>query len=365
MKNKPYLPSKLPLENTPWDKIITLIGKANGEIARYDGILQSVPNPTMLLSPLTTQEAVLSSKIEGTQATLEDVLKYEANPKQKVEKHNDIQEVLNYRKAMFLAISEMERKPMTLKLIKKIHSVLLDSVRGQNKGRGQFRTVQNWIGKPGSPMEEARYVPPEPMFLAEYLDNFEKYIHYTEKDRLVQLAIVHAQFEIIHPFLDGNGRIGRILVPLYLYEKKILSNPMFYVSAYLENHRQQYYDTLLSITKSGNWVGWIIFFMTALIEQSKANSIKARQILRMYDLMKTKIVDITHSQYSILALDYLFKAPIVSTSDFIEQTRIPRQSALRILKKLNGAEILGIFEIGRGNKPTIYIFNDLLNIITK
>ena len=171
---KPFIPHDLPLENLDWKKFRKQIGPANRALARYDGILQSIPNPAVLLSPLTTQEAVLSSKIEGTQATLEEVLKYEADPKRQTEHYQDIQEIINYRKAMAYAVEELDLRPINLNLVKRVHSILLDSVRGQNKKRGNFRKAQNWIGKPGSPQEEARYIPPAPLKLPEFLDKFEK-----------------------------------------------------------------------------------------------------------------------------------------------------------------------------------------------
>jgi len=222
---QPYKPQKLPLDSIDWGSLVDLIARANAALARYDGMLETMVNPTLLLSPLTTQEAVLSSRIEGTQATLEEVLEFEADPTRKIEpsKYADIQEIINYSKAMQHAVTLLKTKALCLNLIKELHAILLDSVRGANKARGEFRRIQNWIGPPGCSIEEATFVPPSPDVLPQALDNWEKYIHYNEKERLVQLAIVKAQFELIHPFLDGNGRIGRMLVPLFLYEKKLLS----------------------------------------------------------------------------------------------------------------------------------------------
>ena len=259
---KPYIPDTLPLQNIDWVKFVNLIGKANAELARYDGILQGIINPHVLLSPLTTKEAVLSSRIEGTQASLVEVFEFEASKQADIqtEKQKDIQEIINYRKSMGIAVNWLAKKPITINMIKEVHSILLDSVRGKDKGRGRFRTVQNWIGRPGTSIEQAEYVPPEPMRIMEFLSNFEKYIHYEEKDILVQLAIVHAQFEIIHPFVDGNGRVGRILIPLFLYEKRLLSLPMFYISEYFETNRDEYYDRLKAITSEKRWEEWIEFF---------------------------------------------------------------------------------------------------------
>jgi len=218
---KPFIPDKLPLESINWESHVPLIGQANAALDRYDGMLQGIPNPGVFLSPLTTQEAVLSSKIEGTLvSSMEEVLEFEASPREPVEpsKKTDIQEIINYRTAMWKAMESIEERPLCLNLVKDLHGILLDSVRGRDKALGEFRRTQNYIAPPGSPIEQATYVPPSPELLPAVLDNWEKYMHFAEKDVLVHLAIVKAQFEIIHPFLDGNGRLGRMLIPLFLFD---------------------------------------------------------------------------------------------------------------------------------------------------
>lgn len=206
---KPFTPEKLPIKDIDWEGLIPVLGKANRALAKYDGALYGLPNPEVLLSPLTTQEAVLSSRIEGTQATLGEVLKFDAGEEpQQESKRLDIQEIVNYRRALRVAEAELQSRPFNLNLLLHLHDLLLDSVRGRNKARGQFRKHQNWIGAPGSTVESADFVPPAPEILPEYLDNWEKYYHLDRPDPLVQLAIIHAQFEILHPFLDGNGRLG-------------------------------------------------------------------------------------------------------------------------------------------------------------
>lgn len=362
---KPYIPETLPLKKLDWMRFVNFIGSSNGEIARYDGILQGIINPEVMLSPLMTKEAVLSSRIEGTQATLEEVLEFEASQKEEftTEREKDIQEIINYRKSIRFAVEWLQKKPITLNLIKEIHSILLDSVRGRDKGRGRFRPVQNWIGKPGTPIEQADYVPPEPHKLMEFLSNFEKYIHFEEKDRLVQLAIIHSQFEIIHPFLDGNGRLGRILIPLFLYEKKILNSPMFYISEYLEAHRPEYYARLRAVSHETKWEEWIEFFLKAVIEQSKINSYKIKAILSLYNDKKHRLQEATHSQYVIKVLDTLFALPIFNTTEFIKKSKIPKRSAINILKIIEKEKIISILRPGKGRKANIYIFNKLLEII--
>jgi len=362
---KPYLPQKLPLASLDWRPFIRSIGQANASLARYDGTLQGIINPDVLLSPLTTQEAVLSSKIEGTQATIEEVLEYEASPEVETEKFADIQEILNYRQAINEAVVELKKRPISLNMLLNMHSILMDSVRGHDRGRGRFRTVQNWIGAPGTPIEKATYVPPEPQHLKEYLSSFEKYIHYDEEDCLVQLAIVHAQFELIHPFIDGNGRLGRILIPLFLFEKGLLSSPMFYISAYLEEHRAEYYDKLRGISERGDWQSWISFFLTAVAEQAKANSEKAKAILALYEHMKDEVAKLTRSQFSIQALDALFDKPIFKTTDFPKRAKIPRASAMRILNALRKNKVLVELRPGRGRQAGILMFRKLIKIVEK
>lgn len=358
---QPCVPDKLPLTDLNWEQLIQLIGKSNAELARYDGILQGIINPELLLAPLLTQEAVLSSKIEGTQATLAEVLEFEALPSKSKAKNEDIQEILSYRQAVRYALDWMKEKPITLNLIKEIHSLLLSSGRGANKRKGEFRTTQNWIGRFGVSIEQASFTPLPPLNLGEYLSNLEKYIHYEEKDRLVQLAVIHAQFEIIHPFLDGNGRVGRILIPLFLFEKELLSRPMFYISAYLETNRELYYAKLRAVTENKDWEGWIQFFLTAVIEQAKENSSIAKAILNLYEDMKEKLSRITHSQFGIL--DTMFQLPVFNTADFIKTAKISKTNSSRILSILKKEKIITTLRQAIGNRPAVMTFPALLAIV--
>lgn len=359
---KPHSPKQLPIVDIDWTSLVNLIGRANAEVARFDGLLQSMQDPSVLLSPLTTQEAVLSSKIEGTKATLQEVLEFEADPKKQVEKYNDIQEILNYRKAMNYAIKNINKISLSNRLIKDMHSILLDSVRGQNKNRGEFRKMQVHIGK-SNKIEEATYIPPAPKNIVDLMSNLEKYFHYDDKDHLVQLGVIHAQFEIIHPFMDGNGRLGRIIMPLFLYFKNVLSSPMFYLSSYFESHREEYYSRLNNISKNDDWNGWLEYFLRAVVEQSKENTKKAKEIHNLYDIKKEKIVDLTHSQFAIKTLDFIFSNPIFTSSHFKKFSNIPVRSAERILTKLENGNVLKVVERGGGKKPTTYAFLKLLKIV--
>jgi len=361
----PYKPEELPIKEIAWDQLIDLMGKANRYIARYDGLLQSIINPDVLLAPLRTQEAVLSSKIEGTQATLEEVLEFEVEPSSDYQHKGDIWEVLNYRIALNQARDKMKERPLSLNTIKQMHAVLMRGVRGDSKDPGNFRRIQNYIGAPGSKIANARFVPPILPDMHEALSNWEKYLHHTDKDVLVQLAIVHAQFEIIHPFLDGNGRMGRILIPLFLYHKEIIQEPVFYLSDFLERHRSEYYDALKQITDTGNWTNWIRFFLNAIIVQAEKNIEKTREIINLYESVKLEIVNSTHSQFAIQCLDSLFIQPIFSSRNFEKKSSIPRSSVARLLTTLVQNEVIVIVQKGAGRRPTIYAFRRLLKIVNQ
>ncbi len=361
-----YHSGKFPPNNLDWPQLIPLLGPASAALARYDGLLSAIPNAAVLLSPLTTQEAVLSSRIEGTQATMGEVLQYEAagrtddlDPR----REEDIEEVLNYRRAMRQATDLLGTLPLCNRLIKTVHETLLAGVRGHDRARGKFRTIQNHIGRDRK-IENARFVPIAPENLETGMAGWERFLHEDAPDRLVQLAIVHAEFESLHPFLDGNGRIGRMLIPLFLFSRKLLQAPMFYLSEYLESNRQDYYDWLLAVSRDDDWTGWCCFFLKALTHQAGQNEGKARHILELYQRRKEWIVEKTHSQHAIRALDFLFNTPIFNASHFIEESRIPAPSARRILSILSepANELLKTIRESRGRRPAVYAFSELLTV---
>ena len=365
LKPVAYHAGHFPPSSLDWSRLVPLIGPANAALARYDGLLAAIPNAAVLLAPLTTQEAVLSSRIEGTQATMGEVLEYEAGANVDgvaPEKEADIEEVLNYRRALREAVELSKTLPLCGRLLKQTHATLLSGVRGHGKGRGQYRRIQNYIGVQGRPIEEARFVPIAPDQLADGMGRWEKYLHGNESDVLVQLAIVHAEFEALHPFLDGNGRLGRMLVPLFLFERKLLHKPMFYLSEYLEAQRQTYYDKLLAVSRDNDWTGWCEFFLQALTEQASKNDAKARQILDLYQSRKEWIINATHSQHAMRALDFVFGNPVFSGSHFVEQAGIPSDTARRILKTCSDKRLLGVLQPGSGRRAAVYQFSDLLKI---
>lgn len=359
-----YHEGRFPPDCLDWDRLVPLIGPASAAMARYEGVLHGVPNAQVLLAPLTTQEAVLSSKIEGTQATIGEVLEFEASEDSATgEKRNDIQEVLNYRRAMRHAVSALRNLPLSQRVLRQTHRVLMHGVRGENRSPGDYRRLANWIGPAGCTMETARFVPPAADRVPELMSRWERYLHDEAKDKLVQLAILHAEFEAIHPFLDGNGRIGRLFVPLFLVEKKVLATPDFYVSGYLESRREEYYERLLAVSRDNDWTGWCHFFLTALTEQARSNEAKAKEILELYRTKKDWIVDSIRSQFAIRALDWFFGRPIFKTSDFVTSVEIPKPTANRIVRLARDGGLLRELRSASGRRPAILVFPDLLNIV--
>lgn len=359
---KPFVPYTLPLENINWERIVPKISKANRELARYDGLMASIPNPQELLAPLISSEAVLSSQIEGTRATFDDLLKYEANPNAKEFENSDVKEVYNYKTALEYATKRIDEDnfPISLRLIREMHGKLMEGARGGERNPGNFRQIQNWIGPPNSTLETATYVPPAPNILPGALDNFEKYIHSDDKDIIVQTAVVHAQFEMIHPFHDGNGRLGRLLIPLILYDKKVLTRPIFYISSYFEYQRHLYYSKLNNISRQGDWDSWIEYFLDTIIHQSIGNQKVVKSIIALRKEMEVKVKELTQSPHIITTLDFIFSKPIFTFTEFVEKSKIPKSAADRILKSLRGSVLS--YDEGKGSKASIYKFDSLLEI---
>lgn len=361
---KPFAPKLLPRAGLDWRLLVPAIGRAARALAHYDGILHGLPDAALLLSPLTTQEAVLSSKIEGTQATLSDVLRFEAGEPAKSGEHGeDIREILNYRRALRAAEQQLKRSPFGLGMLRRLHAVLLDSVRGRDKTPGEFRRTRVWIGAPGTPIEAARFIPPLPTRIPALLANLERYWRSEELNPLVQLALIHAQFEIIHPFRDGNGRIGRILVPLFLYEKKLLSRPMFYLSQYFDEHRTEYIARLRSLNGPQSWNAWAVFFLRAVAVQAEANADKARRILALYERLKARTIELTHSQYAVPLLDRLFVQPIFASNDLFHDPKMPTKPVVtQLLQRLTDAGVLKQLREARGRRAQMLALVELVNL---
>lgn len=361
----PLLPAKI-----DYTVLVSDIAKAHASLARLDETLSHLLNPKIVERTFLTREAVLSSQIEGTQATLEEVFKEEVEVEgekiiENSKKTQDIQEVINYRRAMSKGIELIDQgEPLAENNVKRLHSILLESVRGKTKTPGEFRREQNYIAPPGTPMSEARYIPPSPIKVPELYSNFDRYFNIpeAEQDPLVQLAVAHYQFEAIHPFNDGNGRVGRLLIPLFLYRRKILSKPYVYVSKYFEEHRRDYYDLLADVSYKNAWIPWIRFFLNGLTEQAADASSLVRDILELQHKFHTALSDF-HSPYALNLLDALFAYPICSTAQMRILGKIKNtQTLLNLIKKFIKADILVDISPARKRNKT-YAFSPLLLIL--
>lgn len=362
---KPAIPIKLPLRSLDWAALVADIGLANRSLADYNGMLRHLPNAAMLLAPLTVQEAVLSSRIEGTLATMTEVLGFEAGETPTgIARRDDIEEILNYRRALEVATAALERRPFNLNLLLQLHSILLDGVRGQNKARGEFRRQQNYIGSLAGGKQTVRFTPPEWQMLRSGLDNWEEYYHADERDPIVQLAIVHAQFEFLHPFLDGNGRLGRILVPIFLFERGLLREPNFYLSEYIEAHRDEYVMLLNGLgRKKEAWTAWVRFFLTAVHEQAQGNATKATAMLDLYNNLKGRFLEVTRSQFAVPLLDFIFSTPIFQPGQVRWATAAPSRPQLTtMLLALHKASLLTVIRKGAGQLPYIWSLAPLIEL---
>ena len=362
-----YHMERFPPKTMDWDRLLPLIGPAHAAVAAYEATLYGIPNTPVLLSPLVTQEAVLSNRIEGTITTLTEVLTFEAEGEAASESPSvaaNMHEVLNYRIALYAAIGLMNEIPLSQRLIRRAHYELMQGVRGYDKAPGEYRRIPDsvWIGPPGSVIENADFIPCPVEGLDSAMNEWESYIHKPAHDTLVQLAIVHAEFEAIHPFLDGNGRIGRLIVPLFMVSKGLLSYPHFYISEYLSIHRDEYYQRLMAVSRDDDWTGWCAFFLSAVTEQARMNQSKAQSILDLYNERREWIVEKTHSRYGGRALDWIFNSPIFRTSDFAEKVDIGKPTANRLLRVLRDNGLLKVLRPSSGRRPAILAFSELLNI---
>lgn len=369
--SNPKTPFDLPMLPPSIDylALVTDIAKAHAALARLDETLTHLRNPKIIERTFLTREAVLSSQIEGTQATLEEVLQEEAavgeNISEGTKKLQDIREVINYRRATSEGMKLVDLgEPLAENNIKKLHAILLESVRGKTKAPGQFRREQVYIAPPGTPMAEARYVPPLPTRVAELYSNFDRYFNVddVERDPLVQLSVAHYQFEAIHPFSDGNGRVGRLLIPLFLYKRKIISKPYVYVSKYFEEHRRDYYDLLADVSYKGAWIPWVRFFLNGLVEQADDASTLAHKILDLQHQFYAVLSDFK-SPYAFNLLDTLFAYPIVTTTQMAQLGDIKNnQTLLNLIKKFVEAGILKDLSPSRQRNKT-YAFQLLLDLL--
>lgn len=364
---KAYIPRTLPIDPLDATRLLPLVGRANAALARYDGLLQAIPEPEIVLSQLGLREAVLSSKIEGTQATVDQVLEQEAGLSYSGSRYDDIVEINNYRDALAASREYLIERPIRLSFVRSLHEILMRGARGHNKSPGKFRLEQNWIGRPGCTIENATFVPPSPLQLVNDLEAWERYLESNDLDVLIQAAVVHAQFELLHPFQDGNGRIGRLLIPLFLFHKRALSQPMFYLSEYLENHRNDYYERLQAISSDDDWDGWIEFFLRAVEAQAEANIRQTRAIRTLYDDLKLRLPQLVSSPFAIHVLDALFTRPTFSIStlskEISDTTGANEKTIATLIRRLRDNDVLREKRPAAGRRAAIMTFPALLDLL--
>lgn len=332
---KSFVPAELP-PNPPIqydDELQGLLSLADRKLGRLDGVTQILPNPELFVAMYVKKEAVLSSQIEGTQASFVDVLSTEYNQADD-QRHDDVKEVINYVDAMNWGLEQLASFPLSLRLIRNIHARLIHNTRGANKNPGEFRTSQNWIGPAGCTLNTATFVPPTVPDMNVALGDLELFIHQEDFiPTLVKIAMIHAQFETIHPFLDGNGRMGRLLITFWLCQQNILTKPLLYLSFYFKKNRAEYYDRLMAVRKNGDWENWIKFFLRGIAEVSDEATESARAILKIKEDATNALYkkDGTNSNYQRL-LNYLFEQPFIKRSDVEQYLDVSNPTAGSILE---------------------------------
>lgn len=355
------LPPAPPLELTaPRQRLLERALLACG---RLDGVSALLPDPDLFLYAYVRREAVLSSQIEGTQSSLSDLLLFEMEQAPGVP-FDDVVEVSNYVAAMEHGLARLrEGFPLSNRLIREIHGKLLAKGRGAKMSPGEFRRSQNWIGRPGCTLNDATFVPPPPAEMQQALSELEQYLHASEVDHppLIRLALIHYQFEAIHPFLDGNGRIGRLLISLLLIDWGLLPLPLLYLSAYFERRRQQYYELLLAVSERGAWREWLLFFLRGVTEQAQDASIKAKGLQDLHEDWRKRLAVLGRSNLPLRLTDHLFARPVITIPQAQQVLKVTYLSAQRAIERLVEAGVLT--QLGESSYGRTYVAGEILSII--
>jgi Fic family protein len=362
-----FIPHPLPPEIKYSTELINLLAEANRHLGNLNGVGVLLPNPNLLIVPYMRREAVLSSKIEGTQTSLSDLFYFEAARREEQKaaaQKTDVLEVVNYVKAMDYGLKRLKELPICLRLMREIHEILMKDVRGQHLTPGEFRRSQNWIGPAGCTLNDAAFVPPPVHEMHEALGGLEKFLHNRDNiPGLIQCALIHYQFEAIHPFLDGNGRIGRLIITLFLCEREFLGYPMLYLSAFFEKNRREYYDRLISVSQGGEWEEWVSFFLRAIIVQSKDAAENSKAILGLLENYRGRVQEKRTSIYVTKLLDALFKNPYVSIPRAAVKLKTSFHTAKAAIEKLKKVNIL--VEITDKRRGKVYCAKELLSLLER
>lgn len=360
---KSFVPSPLPpvphIELT--EEIVDLLVKAHSQIAILNNISSHIPDIDLFIYMYVRKEALMSSQIEGTQATLEDIL----NPMTDVVSNHNVQDVVNYISAIEFSVERLQTLPLCNRLIKEAHAILMKNVRGQEKTPGEFRHSQNWIGGQGSTLRNARYIPPSPDDMETALSDLEKYINSHDSiDVLIRTALIHYQFETIHPFLDGNGRVGRLLITLFLIEKKVLTTPALYISYFLKKNRTEYYDRMTEVRVKGNYEQWVMFFLEAVKETAEDAISTIYELVNLHD----KNVDIiSHfgraAKNTMLVFNYLESNPIIEIGKTSKELGIAFNTTQSAVKHLVDVGIL--VQTSNNSRNRIFAYKAYLDILSR
>jgi Fic family protein len=356
-----FVPGPLPEAISLDSETVKHLAEASQAIGLLQGLVHSLPSPQILVRPFVRREAELSSRIEGTYANQEELVLFELDRQTAAEKP-DVREVWNYVAAFEYGLKRLKELPVSLRFIRELHDKLMKGVRGSDRRPGEFRTCQNYIGRKGEPITKARYVPPPPGELDACLDTFEKSIHAGIKQPfLVRLALIHYQFEAIHPFEDGNGRIGRLLLPLLLVEKGVLSHPLIQLSAYFEQHRSEYYDHLLRVSLTGEWQSWIQFFLSAVHQESIEAAKRAKAILELRNQYQEKMEAVGTSAQALKIVDDLFVTPALTITGVAKRLRVSYPTAELLVRKLINAGIVSSDKAKRRNR--VFHASEILKLV--
>jgi len=314
-------------------ELASLLSAADHRLGRLDGVASTLPNPDLFVAMFVHKEAVLSSQIEGTQASLDDVLEFEAGAAA-ADLPGDVAEAVNYVAAMNYGLERIKELPLSLRLMKEIHKRLLEGARGGEKEPGEFRRSQNWVGPMGTSLTQAMYVPPSVDDMNRAMGDLESFLH----DRrplppLIKCGLVHSQFETIHPFLDGNGRMGRLLITFLLCQQGILERPLLYLSYFFKRNRIEYYDRLQAVRDTGDWEGWLKFFLRGVIEVSSESAVTVRDILALRGIHTELVQTNLRTANSLRLLDRLYDRPVTSVSDVAEHLGVTFNAANTLVGK--------------------------------
>ncbi len=336
-----FLPTPLPPDLDWSPALLTTLADAERELAKLTTVAGNFPFPRLLIQPFIRREAVLSSRIEGTHASLTDLYNYESAQMSFLERDDDVREVHNYVLALDYGLERLQTLPVSQRLIRELHARLMKGVRGGQFTPGEFRKTQNWIGAAGSTIETATYVPPPVDEMKNALGAMETFIHAdTELPALVRAGLVHYQFEAIHPFLDGNGRVGRLLVLLLLREWNVLSQPLLNLSAYFEHYRQEYYDHLLAVSQHGKWEEWLRFFLRGISAQAQDSIFRMTRLQGIRTRYEELVQADNNPQRMSAVIDFIFSRPILTLRQLETALDIPYMAAKRYVDKLVEADVL-------------------------